>query len=391
MEEMDIDDNSYKKLLTPGGCHRSKQLLKHAVVCLGFLCVVLLAGNIGQFFFYETHCTAVIGVLQTNNNITTQNYEIDSTEKNGVQSMYKYLSVNKNHLEVRMRNLTNEKEELQKDELEVRFRDVTSQRDQLQTQYGTLKNESDQLKTSYDEMKQSFREIVRNHKNFTADANQLQTKYTDLQREKEELRANFTAFVQNTDRLQRTYSSSVRHEKHQLQQSLDIMNKSKSQTENNYKQLLTNYSSLVTDTEKLQKNLNKMTDKVRGMLCPKKWTKFKTSCYFVSTERRNWTESRHACVDEGADLMIIDSHEEQVFVNRLLHKDQNAWIGLTDSVEDGVWMWLDGNTVTTTFWQAEQPNNYGGNQDCGELVQTQSGGEWNDDGCFSKQISICEK
>uniref|UniRef100_A0A8C6KHC6 C-type lectin domain-containing protein n=1 Tax=Nothobranchius furzeri TaxID=105023 RepID=A0A8C6KHC6_NOTFU len=128
-----------------------------------------------------------------------------------------------------------------------------------------------------------------------------------------------------------------------------------------------------------------------GMLCPKKWTKFKTSCYFVSTERRNWTESRHACVDEGADLMIIDSHEEQVFVNRLLHKDQNAWIGLTDSVEDGVWMWLDGNTVTTTFWQAEQPNNYGGNQDCGELVQTQSGGEWNDDGCFSKQISICEK
>lgn len=43
-----------------------------------------------------------------------------------------------------------------------------------------------------------------------------------------------------------------------------------------------------------------------------------------------------------------------------------------------------------SVWQAGQPNSYGGNQDCGELVATEGGGEWNDDGCFSEQIWICE-
>lgn len=45
------------------------------------------------------------------------------------------------------------------------------------------------------------------------------------------------------------------------------------------------------------------------------------------------------------------------------------------------------------YWQPGQPNSHEGNQDCGELVKVslKAEGEWNDDGCFGKQVWICEK
>ncbi|XP_051810651.1 C-type lectin domain family 4 member M-like [Acanthochromis polyacanthus] len=127
------------------------------------------------------------------------------------------------------------------------------------------------------------------------------------------------------------------------------------------------------------------------MLCPNNWRKFETSCYFVSTTEKNWAESRKACIAVGADLVSIESRQEQVFVNGILNAGQQVWIGLTDSYTEGVWKWVDGTSVTTTYWQPGQPNSYGGDQDCGEFVQKSSLGEWNDEGCSHDQAWICEK
>uniref|UniRef100_A0A3Q4AGM8 C-type lectin domain-containing protein n=1 Tax=Mola mola TaxID=94237 RepID=A0A3Q4AGM8_MOLML len=122
----------------------------------------------------------------------------------------------------------------------------------------------------------------------------------------------------------------------------------------------------------------------------KYWNKFNISCYYVSNVRKNWTMSRLDCIARGADLVIIDSREEQVFVQSLLNSSQDAWIGMTDSVEEGTWMWVDGSPVTITFWRPGQPNSYQGDQDCGEVLQTE-GGHWNDYSCSTEQIWICEK
>uniref|UniRef100_A0A673A7D2 C-type lectin domain-containing protein n=2 Tax=Sphaeramia orbicularis TaxID=375764 RepID=A0A673A7D2_9TELE len=125
--------------------------------------------------------------------------------------------------------------------------------------------------------------------------------------------------------------------------------------------------------------------------CKMGWRKFGMSCYFTSGSKKNWTESRKACIAEGSDLVIINTGDEQAFVNSLLNSGENAWIGLTDSLTEGEWKWVDGTPVTTAYWQPGQPNNKFVEQDCGEIVQNSPVGDWNDDGCFADQKWICEK
>lgn len=53
---------------------------------------------------------------------------------------------------------------------------------------------------------------------------------------------------------------------------------------------------------------------------------------------------------------------------------------------------MRGGLLLRRYWQTGQPNSYGGNQDCGEILQVTSGvGQWNDDACSAEQTWICEK
>ncbi|XP_067338024.1 C-type lectin domain family 17, member A-like [Channa argus] len=94
------------------------------------------------------------------------------------------------------------------------------------------------------------------------------------------------------------------------------------------------------------------------ILCPEGWKKFGCSCYFKSTERKSWSESRRFCQDRGSDLVIINSKEEQDFVTEL-NQHEESWIGLwnqwSDTERKYQWKWLDGSQPTETFWATEEP------------------------------------
>uniref|UniRef100_A0A3Q0S641 C-type lectin domain-containing protein n=1 Tax=Amphilophus citrinellus TaxID=61819 RepID=A0A3Q0S641_AMPCI len=48
------------------------------------------------------------------------------------------------------------------------------------------------------------------------------------------------------------------------------------------------------------------------MCCPEGWIRFECSCYYKSTERKKWDESRTECLNRESDLVVIDSENEQV-------------------------------------------------------------------------------
>uniref|UniRef100_A0A673Y9J5 C-type lectin domain-containing protein n=1 Tax=Salmo trutta TaxID=8032 RepID=A0A673Y9J5_SALTR len=124
------------------------------------------------------------------------------------------------------------------------------------------------------------------------------------------------------------------------------------------------------------------------------WQKFESSWYFLSTETKTWEKSREDCVKRGADLVIINSNMEQTF---LFNLEKRVWIGLTDSVNEGTWKWVDDTPLTTRYWYDPQPDNGGGKvingeEHCVEIRTDQSlPNAWNDLSCAENLHWICEK
>ncbi|CAM4464650.1 unnamed protein product [Leuciscus chuanchicus] len=63
-------------------------------------------------------------------------------------------------------------------------------------------------------------------------------------------------------------------------------------------QLKNNFSSLSQKKLELEAKLRKLYEQGNG-------------CFFISNERKSWSESRQYCRDRGADLIIINTEEKQ--------------------------------------------------------------------------------
>ncbi|XP_030582126.1 CD209 antigen-like protein D [Archocentrus centrarchus] len=142
-------------------------------------------------------------------------------------------------------------------------------------------------------------------------------------------------------------------------------------------QLQANYNSAVKERDELQAKLQDCAN----------WVFFKGSLYYVSSNKTSWQNSRQDCLQRGADLMIINSQEEQNFANQF---KKYLWIGMTDSETEGSWKWVDGTPVTTRYWNSGEPNG-GINENCGQIKNYNSQNSWNDENCSNLHFWICEK
>ncbi len=145
-------------------------------------------------------------------------------------------------------------------------------------------------------------------------------------------------------------------------------------------QLLSNNTNLIQLNEQLEELKNELWNFTQNG-----WIYYKFSFYYVSTEMKNWTESRINCTERGADLLMINSTEEQEFVRKIACSTI-VWIGLTDADEEGIWKWGDGSTLTSGFWSVGQPNGRR-TQNCATSYSTY----WGDAQCNLSYKWICEK
>ncbi|XP_029605304.1 C-type lectin domain family 4 member M-like isoform X1 [Salmo trutta] len=199
-----------------------------------------------------------------------------------------------------------------------------------------------------------------------------------------------------SDRLQNSLNTLTK-ERDQLQNSLNTLTKERDQLQNSLNTRTTERDTLMKslntttmERDQLQKETDRLNWKINGS-CPEGWRRFGCGCYYLSTEKKSWEESRQDCLERGADLVIINSEEEQTFIKGL-ESLLFAWIGLTDSVTEGTWKWVDGTPLTIQkYWWRGQPNG-GTYHNCAFIRHMSSGqGAWWDFYCSSSERWICEK
>ncbi|KAK0148381.1 C-type lectin domain family 4 member E [Merluccius polli] len=141
------------------------------------------------------------------------------------------------------------------------------------------------------------------------------------------------------------------------------------------------------DSDSHTKNLHE--NLLEGDLTRLGWMYYNHRLYYISTTKKKWTASRDDCLERDADLVVINSREEQEFVDRLRG---DYWIGLSDRDTEGTWKWVDGTNMTSSFWAPDQPDDNRGAEDCVAIQEIREPwGGWFDAPCAALFHWICEK
>lgn len=116
-------------------------------------------------------------------------------------------------------------------------------------------------------------------------------------------------------------------------------------------------------------------------------------CYQVNNvaknRQRTWDEAQEDCASKGGNLASFHSASDidQVWRNALVGTEDAYWIGLNDRATESGYLWSDGSSVNVLNWAVNQPDNYGGSEDCVEMWSSTS--KWNDARCFDRNNWIC--
>ncbi|XP_053086832.1 CD209 antigen-like [Pangasianodon hypophthalmus] len=200
----------------------------------------------------------------------------------------------------------------------------------------------------------------------------LWIKFTNLNTENNQLQTRNTNLNTERDQLQTSYND-MRNERNQLKFQRDL--------------LLFQRDQLLFHRDQLQQEASGL----KNALLKLGWRFFSSSIYYIFTEKKYWDESRKYCTDRGADLVIINSTEEQEFISNYTGGTE-AWIGLTDREREREFKWVDGKPLTTAFWWDGEPNDYN-NEDCvitGYKNAKSNISTWADYPCNHPVVGICE-
>ncbi|XP_036438779.1 C-type lectin domain family 4 member K-like isoform X1 [Colossoma macropomum] len=189
---IEVEDTNTKSSIqtqSTGGDAVDSRYYKLAAVCLGLLCVIVLA--------------AITVLLIKFDNLTVERDQLKTrytnltTERDQLQTRYTNLTIERDQLQTSYTNLT-----IERDQLQISYTNLTMERDQLQISYTNLTMERDQLQISYTNLTIERDQLQISYTNLTAERDQLKTKNTNLTMERDQLKTSSTSLTRERERLQ---------------------------------------------------------------------------------------------------------------------------------------------------------------------------------------------
>ncbi|XP_051519441.1 C-type lectin domain family 4 member E-like isoform X2 [Myxocyprinus asiaticus] len=160
------------------------------------------------------------------------------------------------------------------------------------------------------------------------------------------------------------------------------------------------FEALRVQYEETLRKLNRLNQSTGCALCAVHWIHSGGKCYYFSTVKMNWTQSRDYCVTLGGHLVIINSKAVQDFL--VSEVKETHWIGLNDLETEGHWVWVNNQPLSDSieFWikrenGVREPDNWTkhhpAGEDCGSLGHSHGDTDfWTDAFCFEKKRFVCE-
>lgn len=119
---------------------------------------------------------------------------------------------------------------------------------------------------------------------------------------------------------------------------------------------------------------------------------FTGHCYQIVNELATWTQAFNICMQDSGMLIIIESAEEQRFIEVQMQRIQftvdGLWMGSNMLHPEKQRVWTNGKKFTYANWAEGEPNNKSYVENCAEIFTSER--TWNDEICSSLRGYICE-
>ncbi|XP_073770548.1 uncharacterized protein isoform X5 [Danio rerio] len=124
-----------------------------------------------------------------------------------------------------------------------------------------------------------------------------------------------------------------------------ILNHNNNNLTEERQQILNHNNNLTEEREQIKKKIDELQhgfDTQDQLAENFKWLYYRSSFYYISSEKKSWRDSRQDCQQRRADLAFIKSPEEKEFLQKAAASSY-FWVGLTQTAEG--WKWIDGSSV----------------------------------------------
>jgi hypothetical protein len=106
------------------------------------------------------------------------------------------------------------------------------------------------------------------------------------------------------------------------------------------------------------------------------------NCYTFHATLLDWTDAQADCTSRNEHLAIVRTAEQNAAIATLIDATTIAYIGATDAVTEGTFLWDDGTGLTFSNFNLGEPNNGAGTheEDC-LVMRGDKSDQWDDRPC----------